>query len=160
MISLVMIKALLFDFSYVLLFPKDTNYHEELNTLHRKLSLTQNYDFLANFQLNEELMIYITNLKEKYKIFMYTSGTIQNAPEIKDKVDALFEKIFSAEEMMLSKKESDSYKKIAELIGLPIEEILFVDDLEANILPAKYAGMGAYQYKDNKSLMDHIKSLE
>jgi len=155
-----MIKALLFDFSFTLLFPRDTNYRGELNGLHRKLSQTSGYDFLSNFVLNEELMMFLTNLKEKYKIYMFTSGTIQNAPEIKDKVDALFDKIFSAEEMMLSKREPESYIKIAGMIDLPKEEILFVDDIEANVQAVRDAGLEAVQYIDNKSLMNYISMLE
>jgi len=155
-----MVKALLFDFSFTLLFPRDTNYRGELNGLYRKLSQIPNYDFLSNFFLNEELMIFLTNLKEKYKIYMFTSGTIQNASEIKDKVDALFDKIFSAEEMMLSKRDPESYTKVSEMIDLPKEQILFVDDIESNVLAAKNAGMEAFQYKDNKSLMNYIATLE
>ncbi len=155
-----MVKALLFDFSFTLLFPKNKTYHGELNSLHRSYSQTPNYDFLANFELNEELITFLTEIKAKYKLFMFTSGTIQDAPEIKDKVDALFDKIFSAEEMMLSKKEPESYKKIAGLIDLPAEEILFVDDLERNVIAARLSGMEAYQYKDNKSVMNYINNLE
>lgn len=155
-----MIRALLLDFSFTLLFPKKSDYKGELNKLHRTLSQIPNYDFLANFGLNEELVMFLTNLKEKYKIYMFTSGTIQNAPEIKDKVDTLFDKIFSAEEMMLSKRDPESYTKIAGMIDLPKAEILFVDDMEANVLAAKNAGMEAFQYKDNKSLMNYIATLE
>lgn len=132
----------------------------ELNSLHRSLSQTPKYNFLANFELNEELIIFLTKLKEKYKIYMFTSGTIQEAPEIRDKIYSLFDKIFSAEEMMLSKTDPESYKKIANIINLPEEEILFVDDIEGNVLAAKYAGMDAFQFKDNLSLMNYIKNLE
>jgi len=148
------------DFSFTLLFPRNVGYKDELNKLHRSLSQSPDYDFLSNFGLNEELMMFLTNLKEKYKIYMFTSGTIQNAPEIKDKVDALFDKIFSAEEMMLSKREPESYIKIAGMIDLPKEEILFVDDIEANVQAVRDAGLEAVQYIDNKSLMNYISMLE
>lgn len=155
-----MIKALLFDFSRTLLFPKDIKYPGELNALHRKSAQDPNYDFLANFELNEELLDFLEHLKDRYKLYIFTSGTIQNAPEIKDRVAAVFEKIFSAEEMMVSKKEPESYKKIAARLGLPAEDILFVDDLPGNIQAANIAGLVTVQYKDNKSLMDYISGLE
>ncbi len=69
------------------MFPKDPEYHAELNALYRKLAQTPEFDYLANFELNSELMLFLTNLNDKYKIYMFTSGTIQNAPEIKDKVE-------------------------------------------------------------------------
>ncbi|MGA2910652.1 MAG: HAD-IA family hydrolase [Candidatus Microgenomates bacterium] len=155
-----MIKALLFDFSRTLLFPKDVNYRGELNSLYRKLIQDPKFDFLSNYQLNEEMLIYLGNLKVKYKLYVFTSGSIQDAPEIRERVGEVFEKVFSGEEMMISKKEPESYKKIAELIGLPVSDILFIDDSPVNVQAAGIAGLSAVQYKDNKSLMNYIDSLE
>ncbi len=155
-----MIKALVFDFSRTLFFPKDKEYTGELNALHRKLAVNPNYDILQNFEFNEELMIFLGHLKNRYRLYLFTSGTIQDAPEIKYKTASLFEKIFSAEQMQVSKKDLESYKRIARTLKLKPEEILFVDDLENNVLAAKYAGLNVIQYKDNHSLMDYIDLLE
>lgn len=154
-----MIKALTFDLSRTLIFPKDRAYAGELNALYRKLVQDPKFDFLANFELNEELFLYLTNLKEKYKMYMFTSGTLQNAPEIKNKIDALFEKVFSAEQMMVKKNEYGSYKKVAQLLGLSPNNILFVDDLSDNINAAKFAGFDAFQFKDNKSVISYIETI-
>lgn len=153
-----MIKALIFDLSRTLIFPKDRAYQGELNSLYRKLVQDPKFDFLANFELNEELFLYLTKLKEKYKMYLFTSGTLQRAPEIKNKIDALFEKVFSAEQMMVKKNEYGSYKKVAQLLGLSPNNILFVDDLSDNINAAKFAGFDAFQFKDNKSVIYHLKT--
>jgi HAD superfamily hydrolase (TIGR01509 family) len=155
-----MTKALLIDFAFTLLFPKKQGYTGELNALHRSLAQNPNYDFMANFILNDPLIIFLTDLKEKYKIYMFTSGTIQDAPEISDKVNSLFERIFSAEEMMVSKKDPEAYKKIADMVDLAPKEILFIDDLAGNVQAARDAGMEAVQFKDNKSLMSYLDTLE
>ena len=155
-----MIKALLFDFARTLLFPVNKTYQGGLNSLYRKLVQTPNFDFLSNFELNEEAFIFLGNLKYKYKLYMFTSESIQDAPEIKDKVDSLFDKIFSAEQMMLDKKDTETYKKLADIMELDVQDILFVDDNPDNILAARDAGMTTLQYKDNKSLMNYITSLE
>lgn len=155
-----MIKALLFDFSRTLLFPKDKTYKGNLNALHRQLSQTPGYDFLANFELNEEMLTFLNNIKDKYRMYMYTSESIQDTPEIKDKVDSYFDKIYSAEQIMLQKTDPESYKKLAEMIGLPVQDILFIDDLPANIAAAKLAGMEVHQYIDNKGVFDKLNSLE
>lgn len=155
-----MIKALLFDFSRTLLFPKDKTYKGNLNALHRQLSQTPGYDFLANFELNEEMFTFLNNIKDKYRMYMYTSESIQDTPEIKDKVDSYFDKIYSAEQIMLEKSDPESYKKLAEMIGLPIQDILFIDDLSVNIAAAKLAGMEVHQYIDNKGVFDKLNSLE
>ena len=155
-----MIKALLFDFSRTLLFPKDKTYQGEVNALYRKLAQAPGFDFLANFELNSEMMIFLGHLKGRYKLAMFTSGTIQDAPEIKDVIAETFDEIFSAERMMITKDEQQSYKRIAGLLGLPAEEILFIDDLLKNIQAASIAGLAVFQYKDNESLMDYITGLE
>lgn len=155
-----MIKALLFDFSRTLLFPKDKTYKGNLNALHRQLSQTPGYDFLANFELNEEMLTFLNNIKDKYRMYMYTSESIQDTPEIKDKVDSYFDKIFSAEQTMLQKTDPESYKKLADMIGLPVQDILFIDDLAANIAAAKLAGMETLTYIDNKGVFDKLNSLE
>lgn len=154
-----MIKALVFDLSRTLIFPKDRAYTGELNALYRKLVQDSNFDFITNFELNEELFLYLTNLKEKYKMYLFTSGTLQNAPEIKNKIDALFDKVFSAEHMMIKKNEYGSYKKISQLLGLMPNNILFVDDSLDNINAAKFAGLNAFQYKDNKSVINYIEAI-
>lgn len=143
-----MIKVLLFDLARVILFPKDTNYTEELNLLHRKLATTSDYNFNDHFYLNEDMITYLRILKEKINIFMFTSGSIQNAPEIKGILENIFKKIFSAEELGLSKKDPQAYLKVAEIIGYKPEDILFIDDNLGNISAAQQANLNIYQYKE------------
>lgn len=38
------------------------------------------------------------------------------------------------------------------------EEILFIDDIESNILPAKEAGFQTHHYKNNQELVNFLKS--
>lgn len=154
-----MIKALIFDLSRTLIFPKDRAYTGELNALYRKFVQDPKFDFMTNFELNEELFLYLTNLKDKYKMYLFTSGTLQTAPEIKNKIDALFDKVFSAEQMMIKKNEYSSYKKLARVLGLSPNSILFVDDSSDNINAAKFAGLDAFQYKENKSVINYIEAI-
>ena len=128
--------------------------------MYRKISQTPSFDFLANFKLNEEALIYLSNLKYKYKLFIFTSETIQNAPEIKDKIEAVFDKIYSAEQMMLDKTDPEAYRKLSNAMGFEEQEILFVDDSPVNVRAAGDAGMVTFQYKDNESLMIFIGGLE
>jgi hypothetical protein len=57
-----LIKAIVFDFSRVLLFAKDPGYKDDLNPLHRKLlEQDASYPFLDYFYLNQELLHYLGN---------------------------------------------------------------------------------------------------
>lgn len=154
-----MIKALILDFSGTIIFPKDRAYSDSLNDLYKKLIQNPDFDFLANFELNEELIIFLTNLKEKYKLFLFTDSVLQNAPEIKDRINVLFDQIFSAEELMINKSDHNSYKKLAQKINMDANDILFIDDTLANVEAARFSGMDAILYKDNKSLMNYIETI-
>lgn len=134
-----MIKTLLFDLSRTLLFPANKDYTGELNKLHSELSSKPNYSFFENFQLDEGIMSYLKSIKDKYELYMFTSGSIQDAPEIKRRLDEVFKKIYSSEEIGLSKKDPKAYEYVAKDIGMAPDEILFIDDLETNVKAAKTA---------------------
>lgn len=154
-----MIKAYLFDFSRVILFPRDKNYSGELNALHKELSGEPDYDFWEHFYLDEDLLGYLRSIKGRYHIYMFTSGFIQNAPEVKPLLEEVFEKIYSAEEIHMSKKDPKAYDYIAEDIGLTPDEISFVDDSEENVKAAKAAGCSAITYKELDDLKQKIKAV-
>ena len=78
-----MITAIIFDFSRVLLFPKDKNYKGKLNALHRELSKKPDYDVLENFEFNDELLSYLDKIKNKIDLYVFTTGIIQDSPKIK-----------------------------------------------------------------------------
>lgn len=151
-----MVKALLFDFSRTLLFPKDKNYEGELNALHKELSKQKEYKFLDHFELDENLLKYLESIKNKYPLYIFTSGSIQNAPEIKLKLDNIFTKIYSAEDFDLSKKDPKAYIYIAKQIDVHPDEVLFIDDSKSNIEAAKEIGMNIFLYNNFNNLREKI----
>lgn len=152
-----MIKALLFDFSRVLLFSKDENYTGSLNEKYRQLSQENNYKLLDHFILNEELLDFLKSLKEKYDLYMLTTETIQDNPEILPDLEPIFNKVFSGIKLGLNKKEQDSYKFIAKDLNLSTNEILFIDDTLVNLEAAKQAGFETIQYKNNEQIIQELK---
>jgi HAD superfamily hydrolase (TIGR01509 family) len=153
-----MIKALLFDFSRVLLFPKTEEPVESINGLHRKLSLNADYKFFDHFRLNEELMEVLQKLQSQYPLFIFTSETVQEAPELAESLQ-IFQKIYSGLRMNLNKKDVASYKKIAADIGVIEKEIVFVDDSLVNIEAAREAGLEVIHYQNNSQLLNSLKIL-
>src|SRR3989338_5879403 len=122
-----MIRALLFDFSRTLIFPKDAAYTEgNLNPLHESLKAKNpDYPFLDYFELNHALLAYLKTLKNRFKVCIFTTGYIQEAPQIQDDL-AFFDGIYSAEKMGSSKTNPEAYLQLAEKIGFRANEILFV----------------------------------
>ena len=147
----------LFDFSRVILFPKDENYSGRLNDLYRKV-IDENASFLDHYRFNEELLNFFKPLKYKFKLSIYTTDIIQNDPEAKKVLDPIFENIFAANDLGISKKDPKGYLIIAEKLGVKPEEILFVDDGEANIQAAGTAGLQTIHYLTNEQLFKELQS--
>lgn len=154
-----MITTLLFDLSKVFLFCKDKNYTGELNALHRKLVSDPDYKFFDHFEFNEELLSFVDKLKEKIDVYMFTSGTIQDTPEVRMKIGNLFKDILSAEKLGLKKNDPASYFTLSERIGKPQEEILFIDDSPPNLIAAQESHMPTLLYTDNIQLMADLKNF-
>lgn len=153
-----MIKALLFDFARVLIFPKDKTYSGGINDLNRELSKTPNYKLLEYFELNIDLLKYLKAINDRVPVYMFTSELIQEDPAIKGQISGVFSKIYSAQIMGVSKKEVSTYSFIATDLNLNTNQILFIDDNSENIEAAKIAGMETVQYKDN-SMIDLITEI-
>lgn len=90
---------------------------------------------------------------------IFTTDIIQNDPLIREKIDPVFSKIYSASELGISKKDSGSYKYIAKDLGKNPEEIFFTDDTASNLEAAKEAGLKTHLYLGNKELIDLLKTL-
>lgn len=153
-----MITTILSDFSRVILFPRDKNYKGTLNGLYKELENKKDpYDFFDYFELNENILNFYSQLKSKYSMNIFTTGKIQNAKEVKQKIDKIFDHIFSAEDYGLNKEKPDSYDFIASKLGKPANQILYIDDQLRNIKAAKKSGMQTLLYNNYSELFNQVK---
>jgi HAD superfamily hydrolase (TIGR01549 family) len=154
-----MLTTLLFDFSRVILNTKDETYPGSLNELHKKLSNTPKYNFFDHYTLNAELLDYLKTIKDKYPLYIYTTGTIQNVPEVRQQIDPIFKEIYTVHEIGLNKDDKNAYLHIAQDLNTDPTEILFIDDQFQNINAAKAAGLQTIHYLNNGQLFSALKSL-
>jgi len=138
-----MIKAILSDLSRVVLLPKDKKYHGKLNDLYKEHAREDNFIFFKYFETNERLLNLFSELKSKLPIYLFTTEYIQNDPAIKPKLESVFNRIFSADELGLFKKDPKSYLLIASEMNIDPTLILYIDDLSENIATAKEAGFNS-----------------
>lgn len=153
-----MIANILFDFSRVILFPKEENYKGLLNDLYRKIT-EEKSSFLDHYKFNEELLNFLKPLKEKYRLSIYTTDIIQNDPIARKYLDPIFEEIFAANDLGISKKDPEGYLVIAKKLNVKPEQILFIDDGETNIAAAKQAGLKTIYYLSNEKLFEELNKL-
>jgi FMN phosphatase YigB (HAD superfamily) len=155
-----MIKAIISDFSRVILFPRDVDYMGGLNEMHRKNVDKPGYNFWDHYVLNQELLDFYRKLKSNYPIYIFTTGKIQEYPELKAKLEGVFEGIYTVEDINNEKNVPNAYLSLLQLIKFKPEEVLFIDDIEENIKAAKDAGLNVHLYLDNKELINTINSAK
>lgn len=154
-----MITNILFDFSRVILFPKDENYKGLLNDLYRRITQEKS-SFLDHYKFNEELLNFLKPLKGKYHLSIYTTDIVQNDPVARQILDPIFEEIFAANDLGISKKDPKGYLVIANKLNVKPEHMLFIDDGEANIEAAKEAGLETIHYLSNKQLLKDLQLMD
>ena len=154
-----MIETLLFDFSRVLLHPTDKTYSGSLNTLHKQLKDDESYYLFHYFELNMQILEFLKTLKGKFRLAIFTTDIIQDDPLIRKEIVPIFEKIYSASKLNITKKIKESYQFIANDLKIKPEEILFIDDTQSNIIPAKEAGFKTHHYKTNAELLKFLESI-
>jgi len=155
-----MIKAIISDFSYVLLFPNNAAYRGSLNAKHQELSADdEGYDFFGTFLLNEELMDVYKSYSDKIPAYIYTSAYIQEHDPVKKKLDPVFKRILSAARMGNKKSKASSYGEVCREIGVETHEAVFIDDSPTNVEAAEQAGLHAIQHVSNEQSIKEIQKI-
>lgn len=152
-----MIKALVTDFSRVLIFPADDAYVGGLNALQKELTAKGSYMFWDYFRLNQDLFTFYKELRAQIGVYMFMSEHIQEHPALRSHRDGVFQRVFSGARLGLKKTDIASYTEIARSIGLPPGQILYVDDSEANCGAARSAGMIVVRFESNSQAMEAIR---
>ncbi len=152
-----MIKLIVSDFSRTILFPKDTNYLASLNNLYK--SLTPNSaGFWDVFYLNESYMKTLAGIEIPKIIF--TTGYLQEDPQIKPKLLRVFGEIFNCDTIGGLKKDNPlAYLKICELTNNIPEETLFIDDEPVNISAAEQAGLKTLGFINSDLFYEQLKLI-
>ncbi|MCA9390254.1 HAD-IA family hydrolase [candidate division WWE3 bacterium] len=155
-----MIKTIITDFSYVLLYPKDRNYTDSLNGLYAKVnSDSPDFDFFSYFQLDLDVLEYYAILARNYSLHIFTSSVIQNDPQVQEYIAHVFQGIFSAEELGIKKNDPAGYTYLTQILHQDPSEIAFIDDSERNVTAAQEAGLWGVQFESLEKLKNDLEKL-
>jgi epoxide hydrolase-like predicted phosphatase len=112
-------------------------------------------------RLNQNLLGFLSTLRPHYKTAILTNAgdefreTFCSAYPIEQWVDQV---IISAEEG-LCKPDPAIYKLASERVGVATEQIVFVDDLQENVVGARKAGMTAILHEKTSQTLTQLQSL-
>lgn len=155
-----MIKAIISDFSSTLLFIKSDNKDKKLNQLYVELP-KEDFNFFDYFYLNEELHNFYKQISNKIPVYIFTTGRIQEDEALMPYIQGTYSKIFTVMDINnITKDMPEAYEKLSELINVPPEEIVFIDDTLDNISAASKAGLQTILYKDFDQFQDDYRLLK
>jgi putative hydrolase of the HAD superfamily len=153
-------KTLLFDFSRVILFVKDSGYTGKLNFLYHQNKDKPGFNYTDHFRFNEELLTFLKQNQSSFHIHIFTSLDIQNHPVSLKKIQPIFDHILSAHDLGVSKKDPEAYSKVCRLINQPPGEVTFIDDTLENVEAAQASGLNAFQYTNSHEVIKKLETLK
>jgi putative hydrolase of the HAD superfamily len=109
---------------------------------------------------NEELFVYIRELKANYKMGLLSNiaGDFLHRIFKPDQL-ALFDAISLSYEKGFIKPQPQAFEIIAEQLSVDIKECVLVDDQERNVVGARQVGMSAILYQDVAQLKRELLQL-
>ncbi len=111
--------------------------------------------------LDKRLLTFIDIHRSTFKIGMISnvgSGFLERMFVERPASDH-FDVIILSSEVGLVKPDKRIYELAAEKLDVRLEECVFIDDLETNVLGAKSAGMQALQYKNYAQFIKEVEQL-
>lgn len=117
---------------------------------------------LSGFILRAWMMESVRQLREQGYITgilsdqTYWLDTLNEKDPFYDAFDVVFNSYYRGK----GKQDPSLYNDIATELGLPLVEILFIDDDEGNVNRARSVGMHAIQYVDKESFIQQLKQLK
>ena len=109
---------------------------------------------------NDELFEYFRNLRPRYQTALLSNSFVgaRQREEQRYKFSTLCDDIVYSHEVGMLKPDARIYALTCERLGRKPEQVVFLDDLEANVVGAQEAGMHAVLFKDNTQAIADIQA--
>ena len=151
--------VLLSDFSRVVLDLRPGLESDTLNGFWKELVAKEpDADPMRYFVVNQELLAFYRDLLPGTPIHLYTDGKLHTLPPIAEAIAGIFTREFKGD-ASLPKNAPESYRKIAEALGMSPENIVFVDDKPTAIEAARFAGCVTVLHTDTALTIAVLKDL-
>lgn len=109
--------------------------------------------WLSVFSPNADVWPLLEPLARDYRLGVFSD----NPAFIRRILPPVLHDVFLSSELGALKLERRSYQAVEAALGLPPEEILFIDDLYRNVLAARDQGWSAVHYRDPESLLRALR---
>lgn len=111
-------------------------------------------------KLHKESEQILKKLKKNYLLATLTNvSPYHEGPRIKNQVYKHFKHKLASTEIGLLKPNLEFYKLLIKKLKLPPNQLVFIDDKERNMPPAKKLGINTILFKNNKQLKRDLRKL-
>ncbi|MBI2665372.1 HAD-IA family hydrolase [Candidatus Woesearchaeota archaeon] len=123
-------------------------------------------DFFYLFEtlpkVNFELLEYILHLKKHYHIFLLSNNFGPVFPNYEKQVDfnKYFDKLFLSHQLKISKTQEEIWGRVLSEIKLKPNELVFVDNTEKYLKPAKQLDITTVLFLNNNQLKSELTRLK
>ncbi len=118
--------------------------------------------WFAHLHANEPMLRLMRSLAQRgYRMGLLTNNVREWEPLWRPRlgIDAIFSVIVDSGFVGMRKPDPAIYTLTEQRLGVPGAEILFVDDVEANVEAARAAGWSAVRFDDNAQAIPEIEAL-
>ena len=118
-------------------------------------------EWIEASKIDKGLIAYIKHLKLNYKIAICSNTAPKIFREIlqTNKIEDLFDVVVSSSEVRMVKPNPDIYLHTLKELGVEPEEIVFIDDREANLEGARAVGIKSLLYKNLEQLKVDLQEI-
>lgn len=131
-------------------------------TLEREVSLHGFGErYFAHLHANEPMISLMRDLRDRgYKLAICTNNVKEWETRWRAKmpVDEIFHDVIDSAFVGMRKPDPEIYRLTLERLGVPAEEALFVDDIEANCTAAQQLGLHAVWFRSNEQAIAEIEA--
>ncbi|HLD05680.1 MAG TPA: HAD family phosphatase [Candidatus Nanoarchaeia archaeon] len=119
--------------------------------------IRKEYD--AAISINAEVLGFARSLRDKGLRLAILANEAREWMQIKRQkggLDQVFEKVYSSADIGLAKPDKRAYELVLREMELKGEEVVFIDNMERNLVPAKDMGMRCIFFKGLLSLKEEL----
>lgn len=115
---------------------------------------------IKDIKLNKELIRRIDKLRKQYPVV-----ALSNVTEIRSIIDehfdiySHFDKVFLSYKLKAVKPSKGIYQAVMKKMKVKPEEVLFIDNKEANLMVARQLGIKCIQFNNNAQLVTEFKRI-
>jgi putative hydrolase of the HAD superfamily len=111
-------------------------------------------------EVNEEMVAFAYRLRPRYRLAALTNTWSFGRALIERKLPGLFDLVVSSAEEGVRKPTARIYEILLERLGAAPGEVVFVDDVEENLTPARALGMRCVRFASTAQTAEELAKME